>query len=655
LWDYEEIIAELKKITHTPPSKLYIDYETTGLKPQRPSSKIASIAFAYNDRVFAFLYDYKMTWTSKELERIGSHWRQVLLNEDIQFEGQNIKFEDNWSQVQFGARPANWSWDTMLAAHIMDNRSGITGLKFQAYKELGIDPYDGYIRMWLTGEPNTIEGARPAKLMQYNAYDALFGSMIAKKQQKRMHGRLLNAYRFFHGGVLAMSEVQLNGIPIDEDYYFKEELNLEAQIRTIKSTLLRQPMAQKYEKKTGRPLNLNSNKEIGYFLKGFSNITLEKTDYGNYIVDKKSLEKINIPFTKDLLHMRKLEKIHGTYLSQFRREGVNGNIYPFFDLHIPVSYRSSSSKPNFQNIPVRDEDAKRICRGGIYPSKGNQLLEIDYKGIEVCISACYHKGPKMIEYITDPTTDMHRDAAMDIWMLKEVSETIRFYAKNCWVFPQFYGSYYTQCAKELWDNCINLPLAEPYHDPDVEKIKKKLKESVGEKYVTLKQHLGSKGVHGMMDFERHCRRAEKKFWDRFSVYRDWKDEINSFYRKNGFIETHMGFKCRGIMSEKEATNYQIQGTAFHCLLWLLIELLEIGKREGWKTKIIGQIHDSIVFDLDPPEKDHVLKTTKDIGTIKIRQQFPWIIVPLQIDAEITPIDGSWYTKEKIQDASTTPV
>ncbi len=308
-------------------------------------------------------------------------------------------------------------------------------------------------------------------------------------------------------------------------------------------------------------------------------------------------------------------------------------LYPFFNLHIPISYRGSCSDPNFQNIPTRDKDAKKACRGGIIPSPGNQLMEADYSGIEVCVSACYHKDPQMIKYITDSTTDMHRDSAMDIWMLpeEETTKEIRFFAKNNWVFPQFYGSYYIECAKNLITNCTDLET-----------------KSGG----SLLDHMTCHGipfdVHTNL-FENHLRDVEKTFWDeRFVVYRDWKKEINKSYQQNGFTESYLGFKFKGYMKRNDVSNYAIQGTAFHCLLWSLIRMNRTAQKEGWRTKIIGQIHDSIIFDLYPPEKDHVIATLNQIGTIDIRERFDWIIVPLEIEYEIAPIDHSWYDTEEIK-------
>ena len=75
---------------------------------------------------------------------------------------------------------------------------------------------------------------------------------------------------------------------------------------------------------------------------------------------------------------------------------------------------------------------------------------------------------------------------------------------------------------------------------------------------------------------------------------------------------------------------------------------EISKKEKWGSKIIGQIYDSIVFDLVPDEQDHIIETVNRIGTKEIRKEFDWIIVPLSIDFEVTPIDGAWNEKEKVR-------
>ena len=649
LMNYQDIVDVLDNLLDNPPNHLFFDYESTGLKPHRPGHKILCISLDAGNHAYSFPFNHSDIWTAPEYAKIKNLWSRILLHPDIRLQAQNMKFEDMWSRVILGIKPVNWHWDTMIASHILDNRSGITALTFQAYMNFGINPYNAGVKAFIDGHPfNQLEKAPLKSLLEYSAKDSLIGRKLAQRQRAKM-GKLRPAYNFFHEGILALADIQMNGVPINYDYFDEMSQKLTEQKDKLERNLQVSSEAKKFEEKYHRPLKLTSNKDLGLLFNDVLNISTEISEKDNYIVDKKTLEQINNRFTKKLLKLKKLDKIVGTYLAQFLREGHDDIMFPFFDLHIPRSYRGSSSKPNFQNIPVRDLEAKKICRSGILPSKGNQLLEIDYSGVEVGTSVCYHKDPKMLEYITSDPGMMHTDAAKDIWMIDEPTTDIRFFAKNCWVFPQFYGSYYGECAKDLWMNCINLPLETVHADnPEIEALGQTLLKSAGTKIPTLKQHLKTIGIRGYTGFVEHLKQVERKFWKRFSVYAQWKKDINTFYRKHGYIETYLGFKCRGIMTENDATNYQIQGSAFHVLLWLLIKLNNLAKEEKWKTKIIGQIHDSIVFDLYPPERDHVIAMVDQIGTKDVKQAFPWIIVPLIIDKEITPVDGSWYEKEKVQ-------
>ena len=102
------------------------------------------------------------------------------------------------------------------------------------------------------------------------------------------------------------------------------------------------------------------------------------------------------------------------------------------------------------------------------------------------------------------------------------------------------------------------------------------------------------------------------------------------------------------MGRNDAINYPIQGAAFHCLLWSFIELDRIMRVEGWNTRLIGQIHDAIIFDVDPKELRHVTKTIRRVTCKDLPKAWPWIITPLDVDADLCPVDGSWANKEKFK-------
>jgi DNA polymerase I-like protein with 3'-5' exonuclease and polymerase domains len=99
------------------------------------------------------------------------------------------------------------------------------------------------------------------------------------------------------------------------------------------------------------------------------------------------------------------------------------------------------------------------------------------------------------------------------------------------------------------------------------------------------------------------------------------------------------------MKKNDVTNYPIQGSAFHCLLWAFIEIDRISREEGWDTKLIGQIHDSIVFDINPGELDYVMKTVRRVICEDLPKAWNWITVPIDVDEEICEIDQPWSTKQ----------
>ena len=102
-----------------------------------------------------------------------------------------------------------------------------------------------------------------------------------------------------------------------------------------------------------------------------------------------------------------------------------------------------------------------------------------------------------------------------------------------------------------------------------------------------------------------------------------------------------GFTCKGNMSKNEITNAPMQGPAFHCLLKSFIQQDKDQRRNKWNTKAIGQIHDAIVLDVDPNEKDYILEHLNNTMTKRLPEQWDWIITPLEVEADIFPVDATW--------------
>lgn len=633
LYTYDGVLDLLDFTIEKPPDLLYIDYETTGIKPFRPGHKIISISLCRNEnQSLAFPYDYKNHFTPLQKRQIKKKMRQILTYHKIGKLAHNIQFEHLWGRKILGIETTPWHWDTMIGARVLDNRRKYTGLKFQVYINFGVLPYDKSISKYIKGDPfNKMEEARLNDLLPYGGLDSLYGMMLYNKHHDEYQkGNFQNAYELFHEGSLELAEMEYNGIYTDEEYCYEESKRIEEkQIELIKE-LLTSKEAKRFKKETGRDLSLTSTKDLGELFYEVLKLEAQKTAKGNYSVDEESLKKIDLPFVDKLLRTRKLEKIKGTYLAGFAKSIFVDRMHPSTNLIVPVSYRSSMSNPNVQNIPKRNKEAQKACRQAIKPTPGNKLLDWDYSNVEVCIAACVSKDKSLIKYVKDPSTDMHRDSATDIWILpkKEITEDIRFYAKNDWTFAEFYGDWYKAIAPNLREDCFNLKTVSG---------------------IRLKDHLKSVGIRTFNEFIEHLKEVERIFWEeRFPDYKDWKNKINHDYRKKGYIETDMGFRYSGYMTYNQASNYPIQGPAFHCLLWTLKEIGKIARKEKWRTKSIIEIHDAGVNDLVPFEQDHVISTINEVGTKKIREVHDWITVPLKIDFEISEIDGNWYDMKEVK-------
>jgi DNA polymerase I-like protein with 3'-5' exonuclease and polymerase domains len=109
-----------------------------------------------------------------------------------------------------------------------------------------------------------------------------------------------------------------------------------------------------------------------------------------------------------------------------------------------------------------------------------------------------------------------------------------------------------------------------------------------------------------------------------------------------------GFQRQGHLSRNQIWNTSIQGTAFHLLLESYIELNRIRKEEGWRSRIIGQIHDEIRMSVHPDELDYVLELTNWVMAEWARRRHPWVIVPLETEFKVAGVDQPWAMEKKVR-------
>jgi len=129
---------------------------------------------------------------------------------------------------------------------------------------------------------------------------------------------------------------------------------------------------------------------------------------------------------------------------------------------------------------------------------------------------------------------------------------------------------------------------------------------------------------------------DKKWNERFVVYTQWKKDTIEFYRRYGYLETFLGFRYTGYMDTKQCTGYQIQGTSFHLLVFTLNKVMANLVKYRFKTKVIGQIHDSLISDIHAKEVRIYHEMVHEVVS-GLKTKFGWMVVPMEIEAEISQV------------------
>ena len=157
---------------------LGFDYETDGLKPEAPGHRIVSVAFSLNGET---------TFACKIDPTLYPAISKILLSSRLRKIASNLKFEERWSIRMLGHGVTGWLWDTMLAAHVQDNRKQISSIKFQAFLRFGLGNYGASVEPYIGATtPNGFNRMADCPSLVYNGLDALIEYMVAKEQMREL-------------------------------------------------------------------------------------------------------------------------------------------------------------------------------------------------------------------------------------------------------------------------------------------------------------------------------------------------------------------------------------------------------------------------------------------------------------------------------------
>jgi len=356
--------------------------------------------------------------------------------------------------------------------------------------------------------------------------------------------------------VKVLTDMEFEGIRVDMDFLREYSKMLDKEGKLAEENVYRE---------AGVRFNLSSPKQLGEVL--FDKLKLDpkakKTKTGQYATGEDVLLKLAYQnkIVDDILAYRELTKLKSTYVDALPAiiNQKSGRVHTSYAQAVAVTGRLSSNNPNLQNIPVRTERGREIRKAFVPRDENHLLVSADYSQIELRIVAAISGDPNMCLAFKEKK-DIHTATAAKVFNVdeKDVTKEMRYRAKSV-----NFGIIYGQGAFGLADN-LGITRTEA----------KEIIDNYKKQFVNIQKYM---------------------------------DDTIQFARENGYVQTLMGrkrwlrdinssnFTVRGF-AERNAINSPIQGTAADMIKLAMIKIHDHFKKNKFKSKMLLQVHDELVFD-----------------------------------------------------------
>jgi len=517
--------------------------------------------------------------------------KPILEDPSIKKVGQNIKFDFLiLSQNNIEITPLE---DTMLISYTLDagtNRHNLDTLseihlnhKTISYKELV-----GTGKNKLNFSDITLD-----KATEYAAEDAdvtlrLYNHLKARLDQEKLNKIYENLEKPM---VKLLSKLEFNGIKVDDIYLKKLSKNFEGKLKKIE---------KKIYSIAGKEFNIASPKQLGEIMYNELKIAkLKKTKKGSLATSANILEDLALAgykFPKLVLEWRQISKLKNTYSDalQDHISKKTKRVHTSFLLAATNTGRLASSDPNLQNIPIKSEDGKDI-RKAFITERGHTLVSADYNQIEMRILADI-ADVKELKKAFKNNEDVHSLTASQVFdiPLNKIDKEIRRRAKTI-NFGIIYGISQYGLAKQI---------------------------SVSNAEAT---------------------EFLKSYFKKFPEIKDYMNSTINFCRKNGYVNNIFGRRCyiTGIndknynvrnFQERASINAPIQGSAADIIRLAMIKIYsEFEKKSNYKTRMLLQIHDELVFETPKSEFEKIIPIIKKNMSDVTSSEHHLFSIPLTVD------------------------
>ena len=537
-----------------------IDTETTGTDPIR--AELVGMSFSFKENQAFYV---PVPANRDEAQKIVNKFKSVFENEKTVKVGQNIKY-DMLVLSNYGVEIRGRMFDTMIAHYVLqpELHHGMDYLAevYLKYETIKIEELIGPKGK----NQKNMRDLPPSAVYKYACEDADVTLKLKHILEKELKEQGVEALfeEIEMPLVPVLAYMERNGVRIDTAALKETSLHFTARMQQIEKEV---------HELAGMEFNIASPKQVGEVL--FDRLKIvekaKKTKSGQYVTSEDVLESLRgkHEIVGKILEHRGLKKLLSTYIDALPQliNPQTGHIHTSFNQTVTATGRLSSSNPNLQNIPVRNEDGKEI-RKAFIPEDGCEFFSADYSQIELRIMAHLSQDPHMIEAF-QKGQDIHAATAAKIYKtdLEHVSREQRSKAKTA-NFGIIYGISTFGLAERL-----NVERREA----------KELIDGYFANYPHVKEY---------MDESIRVAR-EKGYIETIFKRKRYLPDINS---RNAVVRGY---------AERNAINAPIQGSAADIIKVAMIRIYRRFREEGIQSKMILQVHDELNFSVVPAEKEKV--------------------------------------------------
>ncbi len=575
--EIDDLLTKLSLVT-----ELCVDTETSSLNIQE--AELAGVAISFKENEGYYIP------TIKNQEKIINKLKPHLENPNKQIIGHNLKYDIQILR-KFGVNISNNVFDTMLAHYLINpeasHKLDVLSENYLNHKCVPIED--------IIGKPGVnqkkMTDLHPKEICHYACEDADVTFTLKKILDKELTNLKLSKllYDVEQPLMLVLCDIENNGVKIDVDFLSSMSNQL---------TKLIEETEKKIFSIAGETFNIASPKQLGVIL--FDKLKIDenpkKTKSGQYSTGEEILIKLSKKnkIVDLILEFREYKKLLSTYIKALPEmvSPLDGLIHTDYAQAVTATGRLSSNKPNLQNIPIRTSLGRETRSAFVSRNDGDLILAADYSQIELRIIAAFSGDPEMISAFKNEK-DIHSTTASKVFNvpIDAVTPDMRRRAKEV-----NFGIIYGISPFGLSQN-LDIPRSEA----------KEIIDSYFSEFSLVKEYMDNSIKTA----------KEKKYVETILGRRRYLRDIDS-----------RNFTLRGF-AERNAINSPIQGSAADIIKLAMIKISDWMKTRDLKSKMIMQVHDELVFDVNKLEREELEENIKSImeNVIKIE-------VPLTVDIGI---------------------